>query len=56
MKTVHVGRVGVDFTTEQASELARITALELIATLKLTVGDLDKVKRIVKVLLHPLAR
>ena len=49
MKTVHVGRVGVEFTAEQGSDLAKITGLELIASLKGVVGDLDKVKRIVKV-------
>lgn len=49
MKSLHVGRVGVDFTAEEASELAKITGLELIASLKTAIGDLDKVKRIVKV-------
>ena len=49
MKNVHVGRVGVDFTAEQGSDLAKITGLELIASLKGAIGDLDKVKRIVKV-------
>ena len=49
MKSVHVGRVGVDFTAEQGEALAKTTGLELIATLKQCVGDLDKVKRIVKV-------
>lgn len=49
MKTVHVGRVGVDFTAEEGSDLAKITGLELISSLKGAVGDLDKVKRIVKV-------
>ena len=50
MKTVHTGRVGLDFTAEEASELAKITGLELISSLKGAVGgDLDKVRRIVKV-------
>lgn len=49
MKSLHVGRVGVDFTAEEASELAKITGLELIASLKTAIGDLDKVKRVVKV-------
>ena len=49
MKDLHIGRVGVEFTAEQGSELAKITGLELIASLKGAVGDLDKVKRIVKV-------
>ena len=49
MKDLHIGRLGVEFTAEQGSELAKITGLELIASLKGAVGDLDKVKRIVKV-------
>lgn len=49
MKTVHVGRVGVEFTAEEGEALAKTVGLELIATLKNCVGDLDKVKRIVKV-------
>ena len=49
MKDVHVGRVGVDFTEEEAAALAKTTGLELIASLKQAVGDLDKVTRIVKV-------
>lgn len=31
MKDLHVGRVGVDYTAEQASDLAKITALEYAA-------------------------
>merc|ERR1719198_335218 len=49
LKSVHVGRVGIEFTAEQGSDLAKICGLELIASLKGAVGDLDKVKRIVKV-------
>jgi enamine deaminase RidA (YjgF/YER057c/UK114 family) len=43
------GKVGKDLTIEQGYEAAKITALSLIATLKDAVGDLSKVKRIVKV-------
>ena len=46
MKTLHVGKVGVEYTTEQAAEFAHRIALELIATLKAN-ADLDKI-RIVK--------
>ena len=49
MKSVHVGRIGFDMTKEEGAEMARITALELISTLKNTVGDLDRVQKIVKV-------
>ncbi len=49
MKDLHVGKVGKDYTTAQGAEFARIIALELVSTLKNACGgDLDKVKRIVK--------
>ena len=44
------GKVGRDFTIEQGYEYARETGLNLIAVMKAELGDLDKVKRIVKVL------
>ena len=44
------GKVGRDFTVEQAYGYARQTGLNLIAVMKAELGDLDKVKRIVKVL------
>jgi enamine deaminase RidA (YjgF/YER057c/UK114 family) len=44
-----VGKVGLDVTVERAAELAGICALNAIAALKAEVGDLSKVKRIVKV-------
>ncbi len=43
------GKVGKDLTVEQGYEAAKITALSLIATLKDALGNLSKVKRIVKV-------
>ena len=49
MKTLHTGKVGDAFSTEEAAELAKLIGLELIATLKSAVGSLDKVTRIVKV-------
>ena len=45
-----VGKVGRDFTKEQGYEFARQTGLSLIAVMKAELGDLDRVKRIVKVL------
>jgi enamine deaminase RidA (YjgF/YER057c/UK114 family) len=44
------GKVGRDFTIEQGYEFARQTGLSLIAVMKAELGDLDRVKRIVKVL------
>jgi enamine deaminase RidA (YjgF/YER057c/UK114 family) len=44
------GKVGRDLTVEQAYQHARDTGLNLIAVMKAELGDLDRVKRIVKVL------
>jgi enamine deaminase RidA (YjgF/YER057c/UK114 family) len=44
------GKVGRDITTEEAYQQARSVGLTLIAVMKDALGDLDKVKRIVKVL------
>ena len=43
------GKVGKDLTVEQGVEAARTTAIGLISTLKAELGDLNKVKRVVKV-------
>jgi enamine deaminase RidA (YjgF/YER057c/UK114 family) len=43
------GKVGAEVTPEQATEQARTCALNAIAAIKAEVGDLAKVKRIVKV-------
>jgi enamine deaminase RidA (YjgF/YER057c/UK114 family) len=48
--TLHTGIVGQDVTVEEAYQHARLTGLHLIATLKAELGDLDRVRRIVKVL------
>ena len=45
-----VGKLGKDMTTEEGKAAARAIAIDLIATLKTHVGDLDRVKRIVKVM------
>jgi enamine deaminase RidA (YjgF/YER057c/UK114 family) len=45
-----IGKVGADLTIEEGVEAARITAIRQISVLKATLGDLSKVKRIVKVL------
>ena len=44
------GKVGSDLTLEQAKDAARLTGISLLSTLKAEIGNLDKVKRIVKVL------
>jgi enamine deaminase RidA (YjgF/YER057c/UK114 family) len=43
------GKVGRDVTPEDAKDLARLCALNALAALKLAIGDLDRVTRIVKV-------
>ena len=44
-----VGKVGRDVSAEDAKDLARLCALNALAALKLVIGDLDRVTRIVKV-------
>jgi len=44
------GKLGKDLTIDQGREAARITGINMIANLKNAIGDLNKVKRIVKVL------
>ena len=43
------GKVGRDVSAEDAKDLARLCALNALAALKLSIGDLDRVTRIVKV-------
>ncbi len=49
-KPLPTGKVGRDFSIELAYRLARETGLNLISVMKAELGDLDRVKRIVKVL------
>lgn len=44
------GKLGRDLSIEQGYEAARLAALEHLAVLKSELGDLSKVKRVVKVL------
>ena len=44
------GRVGDDLTLEQGQEAARLTGVSLLSSLKAEIGDLSKIKRVVKVL------
>ena len=44
------GKVGEDLSIEQGYEAARLTGISQLAVLKYELGDLSKVKRIVKVL------
>jgi enamine deaminase RidA (YjgF/YER057c/UK114 family) len=42
------GRVGAELTVEEGYAAARQTALNLLSVIKATLGDLDRVERIVK--------
>jgi enamine deaminase RidA (YjgF/YER057c/UK114 family) len=48
--TYITGKVGKDLTLEQGYAAARQTGVAMLSTLKAEIGDLNKVKRIVKVL------
>ena len=48
--TLITGKVGSDLTTEQGYEAARRIAIGLLGSLKAEIGDLDRVKRVVKLL------
>jgi enamine deaminase RidA (YjgF/YER057c/UK114 family) len=47
--TVVTGKVGSDLTLEQGRDAARMTALSILATMRDELGDLDRVRQIVKV-------
>ncbi|HZT81620.1 MAG TPA: RidA family protein [Gemmataceae bacterium] len=49
-KSPVVGKVGKDLTLEQGKESARLVGLNILATVRSTLGSLDKVKRLVKTL------
>lgn len=44
------GKVGTDLTAEQGYQAARRVGIGLLGSLKAEIGDLDKVKRVVKLL------
>jgi enamine deaminase RidA (YjgF/YER057c/UK114 family) len=43
------GKVGGSVSSERAKELATVCALNALAAVKTVIGDLDKIKRVVKV-------
>ena len=47
--TTIIGKVGTDLTLEQGRDAARLTALSLLATMRIELGGLDHVEQIVKV-------
>jgi enamine deaminase RidA (YjgF/YER057c/UK114 family) len=46
---VVIGKVGADLTVDDGRRAARMTALSILATLDAELGDLDRIRRIVKV-------
>lgn len=46
----YIGKVGSDLSLEQGYEAARLVCLNCLGTIKAHLGDLDKVKRVVKLL------
>lgn len=48
--TLITGKVGSDLTFDQGYEAARRVAVGLLGSVKAEIGDLDKVKRVVKLL------
>ena len=49
-KAITSGKLGKELTVEQGYQTARNVALNCLASVKATIGDLDKVKRVVKLL------
>jgi enamine deaminase RidA (YjgF/YER057c/UK114 family) len=49
-RVAYLGKVGRELTVEQGQEAARLTGLNLLATVRDAVGSLDRVRRVVKVL------
>ncbi len=47
-KTPTLGKVGSDLTAEEGKQVARLVGLNVLSTVKNTLGSLDKVKRLVK--------
>ena len=47
---VWVGQLGTDMDTATAKDAARAIAIDLLGTLQAAVGDLERVKRVVKLL------
>ncbi len=43
------GKLGMDFSTQEGYQFARLAGVEVLAVVKSALGSLDKVKRVVKV-------
>ena len=47
---MHIGKLGAEISVEQGYEAARQACLNCLADVKAVIGDLDKVKRVAKLL------
>ncbi len=47
---LHTGKVGAEISEQQAYQCARLTACNMLATVKHAIGDLNKVRQVVKLL------
>lgn len=48
-KLMHTGKVGGNLTVEEGYECAKLTAMNCLAAIKSLIGDLDRVKQIIRV-------
>lgn len=48
-KLIHTGKVGVEVSLEEAQDCARLCIVNLLSALKAYLGDLDRIKNVVKV-------
>ena len=49
-KSLIIGRIGEDMTLEEGKLAARQVGLTMLSTIKVALGSLDKVKRVIKIL------
>jgi enamine deaminase RidA (YjgF/YER057c/UK114 family) len=47
-KLLHAGKLGTDLTVDQGYEAAKQSGLNALAQIKAAIGDLDKVRRIIR--------
>ena len=48
MKCREIGKLGADMSIEEGKLTARVAALTILATVKAEVGDLDRIRRVIR--------
>ena len=48
MKCREIGKLGADMSIEEGKLTARVAALTMLATVKAEVGDLDRIRRVIR--------